>query len=141
MMTFVPYLTFNGQCEAAFKLYEKCFGGKITFMATYAGSPMENDVPPEWRSKIMHATLKIGDQVIQGADAPGKYEKSQGFSISIALSDPAEAERIYKALSENAEIGMELQETFWAQAFAELRDQFGIHWSINCEKVAEGQAS
>ena len=51
MMRFVPYLPFNGQCEAAFKLYAECFGGKIDFMSTYAGSPMANDVPPEWRSR------------------------------------------------------------------------------------------
>ena len=24
-----PYLIFNGQCEEAFKFYEKCLGGKI----------------------------------------------------------------------------------------------------------------
>ena len=26
-----PYLHFNGNCEEAFKLYEKALGGKITF--------------------------------------------------------------------------------------------------------------
>jgi len=42
-----PYLTFNGQCEAAFKFYEKCLGGKIEAMLTHAGTPMENHVPSE----------------------------------------------------------------------------------------------
>jgi len=27
-----PYLVFNGQCEEAFKFYEKCLGGKIEAM-------------------------------------------------------------------------------------------------------------
>ena len=35
MLKLVPYLSFNGECEEAFKLYEKCLGGKITFMQTY----------------------------------------------------------------------------------------------------------
>ena len=26
-------LSFDGQCEAAFRFYERCFGGKITFVA------------------------------------------------------------------------------------------------------------
>lgn len=47
---------------------------------------------------------------------------------------PAEAERIYKGLSDKAEIGMALQETFWAQRFAMLVDKFGTPWMINCEK-------
>jgi PhnB protein len=33
------YLMFNGQCEAAFKFYEQCLGGKITAMMTYSESP------------------------------------------------------------------------------------------------------
>ncbi|MEM9908685.1 MAG: VOC family protein, partial [Cyanobacteria bacterium P01_D01_bin.44] len=32
-----PYLSFNGQCEAAFKFYEQCLGGKIEAMMPYAG--------------------------------------------------------------------------------------------------------
>ena len=32
-----PYLNFNGQCEEAFKFYERCLGGKIVFTMTYGG--------------------------------------------------------------------------------------------------------
>ena len=35
-----PYLNFNGQCEAAFKFYERCLGGQIEFMLTHGESPM-----------------------------------------------------------------------------------------------------
>ena len=35
-----PYLFFDGQCEAAFKFYEKCVGGKIAAKVTYGESPM-----------------------------------------------------------------------------------------------------
>ena len=54
-----PYLTFNGQCEAAFKFYERCLGGKIEFMLTHGESPMAQQTPPEWRNKIMHARLAV----------------------------------------------------------------------------------
>ena len=30
-MRLTPNLSFGGQCEAAFKFYERCFGGKIVF--------------------------------------------------------------------------------------------------------------
>jgi PhnB protein len=52
-----PYLSFNGQCEAAFKFYEKVLGGKIEMMMKYEGSPMADQTPPDWRDKIMHARL------------------------------------------------------------------------------------
>ena len=132
-----PYLNFNGQCEAAFKFYEKCLGGKIVMMMTHAGMPVESQVPREWRDKILHATLNLGDQVLQGADLPPEhYKKPQGISVMLALTDIAEAERIFRALTENGTTTMPLQETFWAARFGMLIDQFGIPWMINCGKAA-----
>jgi hypothetical protein len=63
-----PYLNFNGECEAAFTLYEKCLGGKIVMSMTYAGSPMASHVPADWGKKILHVSMLIGDQRLQGAD-------------------------------------------------------------------------
>ena len=135
-MNLIPYLSFNGQCEEAFKLYEKCLGGKISFMMTFEGSPMADQAPPGWGKKIMHATLKVGDTVVQGSDAPPKqYEKPQGMTVAIGLSDPAQAERIFKTLAEKGTVGMPLEETFWALRFGMLVDRFGTPWLINCEKA------
>jgi PhnB protein len=132
-----PYVHFNGQCEAAFKFYEQCLGGKITGMWTHAGTPAESEVPPEWRHKILHATLNVGGYLLQGADAPpAQYQKPQGFSIKLDLKDPAQAERTFHALAENGTVQMPIQETFWAARFGMLVDQFGIPWIINCGKGA-----
>ena len=137
MLKLTPYLSFDGHCEDAFKLYEKCLGGKITFMQTYGDSPMADQTPTEWRKRVMHATLSVGDQLLQGSDSPpGQYQKPQGFSIAIALSDATEAERIFKALSEDGKVQMPLEETFWALRFGYLIDRFGVPWMINCEKSA-----
>ena len=65
-----PYLFFTGQCEAAFKFYAELLGGKILAMMTHAGTPAENQVPPEWREKIIHARMVIGEQLLMGSDAP-----------------------------------------------------------------------
>ena len=42
------YLFFDGQCEAAFKLYEQVLGGRIVMMLRYADAPPEQPVtaPP-----------------------------------------------------------------------------------------------
>jgi PhnB protein len=130
-----PYLFFTGQCEEAFKFYEKLLNGKIQMMMPHEGTPAENGVPPEWRKKIMHARMTFGDQVLMASDAPpGHQQKPQGFSVSLSVDDPAEAERIFQGLAEGATITMPIQETFWAKRFAMLTDRFGIPWMINCEK-------
>ena len=112
-----PYLFFNGQCEAAFKFYAECLGGKIDAMMTHAGTPAEEHVPAEWRNKILHARMTVGDNVLMASDAPpDHYEKPQGFSVSIQIKDKAEAERIFNALAENGVVTMPFAKTFWAAA-------------------------
>ncbi len=131
-----PYLTFNGQCEAAFKFYERCLGGKIIAMMTHAGTPAEQHVPTEWRNKILHARLNVGDDVLMGSDAPpDRYEEPKGFSVSLQIKDPADAERIFHALSENGTVRMPIQKTFWAARFGMLVDKFGIPWMVNCDQA------
>lgn len=130
-----PYLLFPGNCEAAFKFYERTLGGKVESMIPHEGTPASAQVPPEWRSKILHARMKIGDRVLMGSDAPpGRQEPAKGFSLSIELKDPVEAERLFNALAEGGRTNMPIQETFWAARFGMLVDQFGIPWMVNCEK-------
>jgi PhnB protein len=134
-----PYLTFNSQCEAAFKFYEQCLGGKIEMMMPHAGTPAEEHVPVEWRNKIMHARLAVGDGVLMGSDAlPDHYEKPRGFSVSLQIKDPAQAERVFHELAEGGAVQMPIQPTFWAERFGMLVDRFGIPWMVNCDKPAGG---
>src|SRR5271166_6578824 len=107
-----PYLTFNGQCEAAFKFYEKVLGGKIEAMMTYGGSPMADQTQPEWRNKIMHARMTVGDKMLMASDAPpDRYEAMKGIMVTLGIDEPGEAERIFHALSENGTVQMPIQET------------------------------
>ncbi|MBZ5653323.1 MAG: VOC family protein [Acidobacteriia bacterium] len=132
-----PHLAFNGQCEAAFMFYEKCLGGKITFRMTYGDSPVAEQTPPEQRTKILHATLTLGDHRLTGADVPPEsYQKPQGFSVLLHVSDAPEADRIFETLAEKGAVQMPVQETFWAVRFGMLVDQFGTPWIINCGKPA-----
>src|SRR5271168_3455795 len=101
-MQLTPYLSFDGQCEAAFRFYERCLGAKIAFLLPYADTP----------ARILHATLTLGEQKLQGADAPpGQYEAPQGFSISLSTDDVAEATRLFNALAEGGTVRMPLQRT------------------------------
>jgi PhnB protein len=137
-----PYLSFNGQCEAALKLYEQCLGGRLGAIFRYAGSPMAAQVPPDWQDKVMHGSLTVGDLVLMVGDAaPDRYEEPKGFSLSIQINSTSEAERIFDELSKDGRVTMPLEQTFWAARFGALVDRFGIPWSINCEgaeQPAEG---
>ena len=126
-------LIFNGQCDAAFTLYQQCLGGTVTFRLAWGDSPMADQAPADWRDKILQATLQVGGMAFSGADVlPGAYQRPQGFHVQLNLDDVAAAERIFTQLAENGEVTVALQQTFWAQRFGEVVDRFGVPWSINC---------
>src|ERR1700742_3271117 len=98
-MTLEPHITFNGNCEAAFRFYEQALGGKITLMLTWGHSPMANAVPAEWREKICHATVALGEDVLAGVDLPSaQYQRPTGFQLVLGIDEPLDAERIFQAL-------------------------------------------
>lgn len=137
-MQWNPYLTFDGQCEAAFKFYAQCLGGQIVAMVPFGETPVAGHVPAETNARIMHARLIAGSQILMGSDThPGQpYEGVKGASVAVQVDSPAEAESLFNALSENASVLMPLQETFWAARFGMLTDQFGVPWMVNCEQVS-----
>lgn len=136
-MQMSPYLFFNGQCEAAFKFYEQCLGGKIVAMTTNGESPIAEQTPPERQNAILHARLTVGDTVLMGSDAPpDRYEKPQSFAVSFSVSEPSQAECLFHGLAANGTIVMPIAQTFWAVRFGMCVDQFGILWMVSCEQAA-----
>ena len=137
-MQIITELSFDGRCEEAFRFYERTLGGKIVSLFLYANSPMAGDVPPDWQGKVMHATLEIGGSVFTGNDPhPAGYQRPKGIQMMINLEDPAEADRIFQALSDGGTVTVPMQKTFWALRFGAIIDRFGIPWSINCEAPTE----
>ena len=134
-MQMTTYLSFDGQCEAAFRCYERCLGARLGPIFRYAGSPMASQVPADWQDKVMHGSLTVGEQVLMGGDvAPDRYEEPKGFSLSLQIGSTTEAERLFQELGKEGRIVMPLEKTFWAARFGMLVDRFGIPWLINCEE-------
>jgi PhnB protein len=131
---FVPYLSFNGECESAFKFYERALKGEIVAMLRFADAPPDVPRTPEAANRIMHARLRVGERVLMGGDAPvGLASKPQGFCVSLQVDDPAEAERIFTELSAGGKVMMPIGPTFWAERFCMFTDKFGVPWMVNCE--------
>ena len=128
-----PYLFYNDNCEAAFKFYEKVLGAKIEMLLRAEEAPADMPAAPDRKKTIMHGRISIGGQVLMGSDSPPEYfHKPQGFSISLTIADPGEAERTFNALAEGGSLNMPFGKTFFAKGFGMCVDQFGIPWMVNC---------
>jgi PhnB protein len=126
-------LVFNGDCDAAFALYERCLGATVTFRLRWRESPMADKAPVEWHEKVLHATLIVGGTTFHGGDAlPGTYERPQGFQIQLNVEAIDTAERVFAELADGGRVTVPLQQTFWAQRFGSAVDRFGIPWTVNC---------
>jgi PhnB protein len=134
-MTLHTYLNYGGNCEPAFRFYEKHLGGKITMMMTHGQAPDPSNVPENWKNAILHARINLGETVLMGADIPpDRFQPMRSAYLSLSVASSAEAERIYKLLTEGGEVFMPMQETFFAFRFAMLRDKFGTSWMILHER-------
>ena len=131
------YLNFRGNCEEAFKAYEKILGGNILAILKAEDPKMGG---PEFVGKVMHARMLVGNTVLMGSDSPQNHERTpQGFAVNVNVETPAEADRIYAALAQGGKENMPIAETFWALRFGMCVDRFGTPWMVNCEKPNMGR--
>ena len=127
------YLNFGGNCEEAFRFYEKNLGGKFVFKMTFGEMPDKKNIPPGYEKAIMHARLDLGQTEVLGADVPS-YQPMRSAYLTLIVGSSEEAERIHALLADGGEIFMPMQETFFAFRFSMLRDKFGVSWMIIHER-------
>jgi len=128
-----PYLFFGGRCEEAIEFYRKALGAELVMESRFKDAPEPQPGMPEcFQDKIMHATLRIGDTLLMASDGRCEGQATfEGFSLSIAVSDETEAERVFAALGEGGLVTMPLEKTFWAPKFGMLQDRFGVGWMVS----------
>ena len=129
------YLNYGGNCDEAFRFYEKNLGGKIRMMMRYADQPDPKNVPQGTENWVLYANMEIGETELMGSDVPPeRFQPMRSVYLSLAVDTSEEAERIFKLLNEGGEVFMPMAETFFAHRFGMLRDRFGTSWMILHQK-------
>ncbi|RZK48537.1 MAG: VOC family protein [Pedobacter sp.] len=138
MTTVNVYLTFNGNCEAAFNHYKAVFGGDFNYIGKFKDMPDGEGKPtdPDDLEKVLHVGLSISQEtMLMGSDTTKEWHDSfqvgNNMSISITTDSRQEADRLFKGLSENGKVTMPMNDTFWGDYFGMCTDQFGINWMVS----------
>ena len=129
-----PYLFFEGRCDEAIDFYRTALGAEVSFLMRRKDSP-ERMGPPGDADKVMHATLRIGDNIVQVSD--GRCEgkpRFQGFALSLNVSTDDEAKKLFMALTDGGQVQMPLTKTFFSSNFGMVTDRFGVLWMVHVEK-------
>ena len=135
------YLNFGGNCEEAFRFYEKNLGGKIEMMMRYADQPDPKNVAPGTEKYVLYLNMTIGETQLMGSDVPpDRFQPIRSVYLSLAVDSSEEAERIFKLLAQGGEVFMPMEEMFFAHRFGMLRDKFGTSWMILHQKPMPANA-
>jgi len=140
------YLTFNGNCEEAFKFYKSVFGGEFPYMGRYKDMPAQDGkgIDSKDAEKIMHVSLPISKEtMIMGSDTGGEwasnFKQGNNFSISINTDTKAEADRVFNGLSAGGKVTMPMNKTFWGDYFGMFTDKFGINWMVSFNEAQQNK--
>jgi PhnB protein len=134
IMGIEPYLFFNGRCDEAVEFYKKALGAEVLMLMRYKESPEPPPpgmVPAGWDNKIMHTSLRIGNANLMASDGCSDGVNFQGFSLSLTVTNEAEAKRAFTALSDGGQVQMPLGKTFWSPCFGMVADRFGVGWMVS----------
>ncbi len=129
-MAFRPYLLFGGNCREAFTRYQEIFGGELTLMTM---KDVPGEAPPADKAEmIIHVALTVGEDLLMGSDDPmaDSFGPVQGMLVSYDAADPADAKRIFDALSDGGNVTQALEPTFFSEAFGMCVDRFGTPWIV-----------
>src|SRR5208337_79764 len=129
-----PYVCFNGRCDEAIEFYKSALGARVNMLMRFKESPEpppSGKFPPEILDKVMHASLRIGDSTVMATD--GGCQSKAGFSgitLTLSVSNDADAKRLFAALADGGKVGMPLAKTFFSSSFGMLTDRFGVSWMV-----------
>jgi len=115
-----PYLMVDGACRAA-EFYKKAFAAQEVHRH-----------PPDESGRTMHVHLYVNGGSIMLSDPYPDYghpwKPPQGFTLHLQVEDVDEWWA--RAVEAGAEITLPVQRMFWGDRYGELRDPFGVAWSI-----------
>lgn len=117
----VPYLTVDGATKAA-DFYIRAFGAEEA-----------TRIPPDDKGRTMHIHLYVNGSSLMLSDAYPDYghplEKPQSFNLTLIVDN---IDTWWKrAVDAGATVVTPVEKMFWGDRYGQLRDPFGVMWSMN----------
>ncbi len=124
-----PFLMFTGRAEEALNLYRDLFDdAEFDVVQRYGPEG------PGAEGTIMHARVRIGDEVLIAFDSPPVHEFDFTPSLSLFVSCDSEEEldRLFTGLSEGGSVMMPPSSEYgFAAKYTWLSDRFGVSWQLS----------
>jgi PhnB protein len=117
----IPYLSLNNASEAS-AFYQQAFGAKEV-----AKHPVDD------KGRTMHIHLYVNGSSLMLSDAFPEYghalEKPAAFNMTLQVDDIDTWWQ--RAVDAGIEVVMPVATMFWGDRYGQLRDKYGVMWSMN----------
>ena len=114
---------FQDRCEEALDSYRGAIGADATVFARF-------------EEKVPHAVLRVGDTVVPASDGEGAGQPDfSGPSLSLTVSDDAEAERLFSAPPDGGNVQVPMAATPFASRLDLVAEKFGVPWMVVSQNV------
>src|ERR1044072_1351716 len=135
-MKLYTYLNYGGDCEAAVRVLEEQPGGRITMVTKHGQHPSSATVPAEWKDKVLHARIELGDTILMGADIPpDRFQPMRSAYLTLVVDTEADAERLFALLIDGGAIFLKMETPFAPGRSAMSGYRSGTSWMLLQEPV------
>jgi PhnB protein len=135
----MPYLNFSGECEEAFRLYQRAFDGQEPMLARYSDAPESAypDMDKAQKNKIMHGQIMLTEAGgISGADAIWPVEKGSAISNHVFCTSVETARKAFNTLAEDGKAVSELAPNPPPHdngISGMVKDKYGFSWVLSAQ--------
>ncbi len=131
-----PFLIFTGRAEEALQYYASHFDDAAFEVFERCGPE-----GPGAEGTVIHARLRIGDQVLIAFDSPPvhAFDFTPSLSLFVSCGSEEEIDRLFAGLSEGGFVMMPLSPEYGFLAkYAWLSDRFGVSWRLSLRLGFDG---
>lgn len=129
-----PYIMLNGNAKEAIRFYVESLDAKVLFQQTFGETPEDpgHPLPKEFKERVAHAVLKIGEMELLVADSEPGQQTHTGNRVTICMTtnEVKKAQQLYKLLKQDGKVNSPLTETYFSPAYGMVTDQFGVTFQI-----------
>ena len=128
----IPYLSFDGDCEEAIRLYTEIFGGEILYLSRWSELSAKD---PTQIGKVMHVEFLVGETHMSAGDSFDRKGTDASIKLMVNMDDPQKATDTCGPLSEGGSVISPLAPHPAPDdggMGAVLEDRFGYRWIITC---------
>ncbi|MEY8292177.1 VOC family protein [Carnobacteriaceae bacterium 52-44] len=133
-----PYFIFDGNAAEAIVFYKTILNAKNIDITYFRDLPEDPDfiIPDEAKDLVMNASFELpnGGLFMFSDNFPGMpFSIGEQISTTLIFDNEEETRHVFKQLSEDGNILMELQETFWSPLYGNVIDRYGNQWQVSTE--------